>query len=157
MDNAPHMRPAKQEIKPRAAQCWLLAAAVWLFSLPLAGAAPTPPGPEPTRAELRHWFGELRAGGAIEPGAPLDWDYSFSAEDGRKLEVLAQTLVAAGYRIVTLQSTPTGLSLLRVAKVELHTPTTLERRSAELRALARAAQGGVSYAGVSVGPAAGTR
>jgi hypothetical protein len=146
------MRPVKQEIKARAVARLLLA--VWLLALQTAGAAP--PGPEPTRAELRQWFGELRAGGAVDIGAPLAWEYVFAAADGRKLEALSQTLVASGYRIVTLQSAPTGLSQLRVAKVELHTPATLERRSAELRALARA-EGGVSYGGVNVGPAAGAR
>jgi hypothetical protein len=148
------MRPVKQEIKARAVARRLLAVAVWLFALQTAGAAPL--GPEPTRAEVRHWFGELRAGGAVDIGAPLAWEYAFAAADGRKLEALSQMLVASGYRIVTLQSAPTGLSQLRVAKVELHTPTTLERRSAELRALART-QGGVSYGGVNVGPAASAR
>lgn len=134
----------------------LLTALVCLFTGPSAGAAPPPPGPEATRTELRHWFAQLRDGGAIDVRAPLAWEYTFSAVDGRKLEALAPTLVASGYRIVSLQSTATGLAQLRVAKVELHTPLTLERRNAELRVLA-GAEGAVSYGGVIVGPATGAR
>jgi len=150
------MRPAKREIKVCRAARLLLAVAVGLFALASVGAAPAPLGPEPTRAELRQWFSLLRADGVVDVGAPLNWEYAFSAADGRKLEALSQTLVADGYRVVTLRSAPTGLSQLCMAKVELHSPVTLERRSAELRALARS-RGAVSYDGVNVGPAAGVR
>jgi hypothetical protein len=77
---------------------------------------------------------------------PRRWQYAFVAADGRALERLSMTLVATGYEIVVLR-TQNGSAELRVARTELHTPGTLERRSDELDDLARSHQ--VSYAGIA--------
>jgi hypothetical protein len=111
-----------------------------------ATAAAAPPPPDASRAELSRWLVELRdAGRAV--AAPQRWQYSFVAADGRALERLSVALVGAGYEIVAL--TAAGPSAeLRVARSELHTPRTLERRNGELEALARAQ--GVRYLGIAL-------
>jgi hypothetical protein len=95
---------------------------------------------------------ELRATRVAKVDAPLDWQYSFSDADGRKLEALSLQLVRDGYRILALQpSAVAGTLQLRVARVELHTPATLERRNSDLQVLART-HGVSSYDGVDIGP-----
>lgn len=121
---------------PRLAFVSLLAAGV-------AAAAPPPPGA--SRAQLTRWLGELRDTGA-DVAAPLRWQYAFAAADGRALERLSIALVAQGYEIVVLDAEG-GSAELRVARSELHTPRTLERRDGELAALARSH--GVRYSGLA--------
>ena len=97
-----------------------------------------------TRADLRQRFSALRAAGTTVD-AQLDWQFVFSGADPRALEALSVKLVSAGYRIVSLHSAERDDGL-RVARVELHTPATLERRSRELRELARG-HSGAAYEG----------
>jgi hypothetical protein len=105
------------------------------------------PGGDASRDELRAWFGELRTIG-VRIDTVLPWQYSFAAAKGKDLEALSVALVAAGYRIVALGPTAEGTSRLAVAKTELHTPVSLERRNDELRRLA-SERGGVRYIGAS--------
>jgi hypothetical protein len=58
--------------------------------------------------------------------------------------------VAAGYRILALGPAADGAQRLAVAKSELHTPASLERRNEELSRLARE-RNGVRYLGASPG------
>jgi Regulator of ribonuclease activity B len=102
------------------------------------------PGPTASRGELTRWLKELRASGRVDVDAPLEWHYAFTARDGRPLEALSVALVGEGYRIVALESSQ-GRATLRVSKLELHTPATLERRNAQLAGLARSQ--GADYVG----------
>lgn len=120
----------------------LLASIGWL----LAGVAGAAPPPHASRAELASWLQELRASGNAT-GAALPWQYSFRALEGRALEPLSVALVEAGYRIVFLGAVE-GFAELRVARLELHTPRTLEQRNGELASLARAY--GARYVGLDL-------
>jgi hypothetical protein len=120
--------------------------ALLLLSGVLAGVAVAAPPPHASRAELSRWLGELRASGSAV-GTPLTWQYAFRALDGRPLERLSLTLVEGGYEIVFLGSVE-GFAELRVARLELHTPRTLEQRNGEFLALARAY--GARYVGLAL-------
>jgi hypothetical protein len=122
--------------------------AVATLALAAAASAAAPSG-DASRDELRAWFGELRTIGT-RIDTVLPWQYSFAAANGKDLEALSVALVAAGYRIVTLGSTAEGAPRLAVAKSELHTPVSLERRNDELRRLARE-HGVARYLGASPG------
>jgi hypothetical protein len=101
----------------------------------MAIAAGAPPvSPTASRAEIERWF-RTAPNSSVVNAAPRAWQYSFAAADGRALETLSVALVRDGYEIVALEGgrTPT----LLVAKVELHSPSTLLQRSKELQHLAR--------------------
>jgi hypothetical protein len=83
---------------------------------------------------LRRRFAAMRAV-SLPVDAPVEWQFAFAGADPRALEALSVSLVSEGYRIVALRSTAEAGSL-RVARVEQHTPITLERRNGELRAAA---------------------
>ena len=85
-----------------------------------------------TRAELTRWLEQLRANGA-DVAAPLPWRYSFSASAAARLEPLSVALVSRGYAIESLRPGAAGGTDLLVTRVELLTPTALERRNRELR------------------------
>jgi hypothetical protein len=119
--------------------------ALVLLSALLAGGAVAAPPPHASRGELARWLGELRTAGTAV-GAPLAWQYSFRALDGRPLERLSLALVEGGYEIVSL-GTADGFAELHVARLELHTPRTLEQRNGELLALARTY--GARYVGLA--------
>jgi len=99
-------------------------------------AAGEPFGARATRTQLEARFADLRASRALPIDKPLSWHYRFSATDGRRLEALSLLLVERGYRIERLAPSARGGLELSVARVELHTPASLERRNAELRGLA---------------------
>jgi len=127
-----------------------LALAGLALAAALAWGAP-PGAPAATRAELERWFVELRADRALAVDAPLRWVYSFTAMDGRSLEALSLALVAEGYAIARLgRAAHDAAAVLDVARLELHTPLTLERRQRGLNALAE--RHGARYAGVDAGP-----
>ncbi len=109
------------------------------------------PPADASRAELEKWFVALDAAGVLDVRSAMPWQYTFSDSDGRKLEALSLALVQAGYRIAALHTLPSGVAQLRVSRVELHTPRTLERRNRELREVARA-HGVRSYDGPDVVP-----
>lgn len=88
-----------------------------------------------TRAQLREHFTTLRTAGT-RIDAPLEWQFVFTGADSHALEALSVKLVSAGYRIVSLHPGERG-SALRVARTELLTPATLERRQRELREITR--------------------
>ncbi len=87
-----------------------------------------------TRAELASWLDELRAGGATDVSRPVSWLYVFSSLEGRRLEALSVELVGADYSIATLAPHGEG-TRLAVARTELHTPASLERRNRDLEPL----------------------
>jgi hypothetical protein len=123
----------------------LLAALAALTVAPDGAAAPQ--SGAATRAELTRWLEQLRADGA-DVAAPLPWQYSFSASAAARLESLSVALVSRGYAIESLGPGAAGGTDLLVTRVELLTPTALERRNRELAALAR--QYGVRYDGVDL-------
>jgi len=123
----------------------LLAALAALTVGPDSAAAPQ--SGAATRAELTRWLEQLRANGA-DVAAPLPWRYSFSASAAARLESLSVALVSRGYAIESLGPGAAGGTDLLVTRVELLTPTALERRNRELAALAR--QYGVRYDGVDL-------
>jgi hypothetical protein len=113
-----------------------------LLGTAIAAGAP-PVSPTASRAELERWFRSVQNSHVVM-AAQHDWQYSFAAADGRALEALSVALVRDGYAIVALEggSTP----MLRMAKVELHSPSTLLQRNKELQQIAR--RHGARYAGV---------
>jgi hypothetical protein len=96
-------------------------------------------------------FKRLRGAHELKLDSALLWTYEFSGPDSAKLEALSLRLVRDGFRIASLQ-TADGRTVLRVARVEHHTPPSLERRARELAKLAALA-GVPSYDGADVGPA----
>jgi hypothetical protein len=108
-------------------------------------------GASPTRAQLEQRFAELRAAKTLRVDRRLRWEYRFTSADVRALESLSLLLVADHYEIATLLPPRAGetAAVLRMVRVEQHTPASLEQRSAELRR--RAAAQGVTYDGVDVG------
>jgi len=122
------------------------AAAVWLaLTSGAAGAAPQPP--DATRAELARWLAvHVRADAA----GPRRWQYTFSAPVSTPLERLSLKLVEAGFAILKLEPLSAGGAELRVTRLELHTPATLQRRNRELADLAAAH--GARYDGIDVAP-----
>jgi Regulator of ribonuclease activity B len=126
------------------------AVSIALLTLAAWGACAAAPGPTASRGELKRWLAELRASGVADVDRPVDWRYAFMDRESRRLEALSLTLVREGYRIVALEPSPAGATL-RVARLELHTPATLERRNAELAALART-HGVAGYVGPSAPP-----
>jgi len=108
----------------------------------IAAAAP-PVAPTASRAEIERWFRSLPNSSVIN-AVPRAWQYSFTAANGRALETLSVALVRDGYEIVALEEgrVPT----LLMAKIELHSPSTLVQRAKDLQ---RAAGGyGARYTGV---------
>ena len=128
---------------------WLAAAAAGWLALPGVRADAAPHGAAATRAELASWLDELRAGGATDVSRPISWLYLFSSPEGRRLEELSVELVGAGYSIATLAPHGEG-TRLAVARTELNTPASLERRNRDFTALAR--RHGVRYEGVDLAP-----
>ena len=101
-----------------------------------ADGAAAPQSAAATRAELTRWLEHLRANGA-DVAAPLPWRFSFSASLAARLEPLSVELVSRGYAIESLRPRVADGTELMVTRVELLTPTALERRNRELAALAR--------------------
>jgi regulator of ribonuclease activity B len=99
---------------------------------------------ELSRDELQQRFAALRAA-SLPVDAPLEWEFVFAGTDARALEALSVRLVKDGYRIVGLRGAAEAAAL-RVARIEQHTPLTLERRNGELRGAA-SRYAGVSYEG----------
>jgi hypothetical protein len=131
---------------------WLAAAAALAAALGAGGAhAAEHFGAAPTRAQLEQRFAELRVAKSLRVDRRLRWEYRFTSPDVRALEALSLLLVADDYRIATLLPPRAGepAAVLRMVRVEQHTPASLEQRSAELRR--RAAAQGAAYDGVDVG------
>ena len=132
----------------RPASRWLAAAVTAWLALPGLSADAAPHGADTTRAELASWLDALRSRGTITVSKPLPWHYVFSGSESRRLEALSVELVSAGYAIVTL--VPGDGTRLVLARTELHTPASLERRNRDLAAVAQ--RHGVRYDGVDVPP-----
>lgn len=128
-------------------------AAVLLLAVAALHAAAAPQSADATRAELTRWLESLRDAGT-NVAAPLAWRYLFSATATMELEALSRELVAAHYAIEWLRPSAADGFELAVMRVELLTPTALERRNRDLAALAR--KHGARYDGVDA-PARGAR
>ena len=124
----------------------ILVAALAAFAVTVDGVA-APQSAAATRAELTTWLERLRASG-VDVAAPLSWRYTFGASAAARLESLSLELVRLGYAIETLEPRAPDAAALSVTRVELLTPTALERRNRELDALARRHR--VRYEGVDV-------
>jgi regulator of ribonuclease activity B len=105
-----------------------------------------------TRGELEDRLTELRAAKTLNVDSPLEWQFVFLGRDSRGLEALSVRLVNDGYRIVSLHAAQQGAMRLRVARIEQHTPATLERRNRELGEIA-SGYNGTEYVGVEPAPA----
>jgi hypothetical protein len=91
--------------------------------------------PTASRAELQRWFVATQSSRAADLGVPQRWEFDFVAADSRSLEGLSAELVRRGYTIAALEDGPTPL--LRVTKVELHSPVTLVELNKALQSAAR--------------------
>lgn len=128
-------------------------AAALLVALAALHAAAAPHNAGATRAELTRWLESMRDAGT-NVAVPLAWRYLFSASATGGLEALSRELVAGGYAIELLQRGGAGGVELAMTRVELLTPSSLERRNRDLAALAR--KHGARYDGVDA-PASGAR
>jgi len=124
------------------------AAAGWLALAGLTVDA-APHGTGTTRAALARWLDSLRVSGTIDIAKPSAWHYVFSGSESPSLEALSVELVGAGYSIASLAPLGDGARLV-LARTELHTPASLERRNRDLAAVAQ--QHGVRYDGVDAAP-----
>jgi Regulator of ribonuclease activity B len=104
-------------------------------------------------AQLEGMFANMRAKTKWNVDGPLLWGYFFYDRNKSKLEQAAIELKAAGYRFVSIEPQPEkSVFKLHVEKVEVHSPTSLQKRNSELYALA-AKHALESYDGMDVGPA----
>jgi hypothetical protein len=131
----------------------LFAILVSLFSLSTFGAAPqTSQKPVITTAQLQEMFSNMRANPKWNVDAPLLWGYFFIDSDPKWLEVVAQELIASGYRLVDIRATDDKSAyVLHVEKVEHHTVESLNKRNQEFYALAEKFRLS-SYDGMDVRP-----
>jgi hypothetical protein len=80
------------------------------------------------------------------------WSYFFFDVEQRKIEALAKELSSLGYSVADISKTSDNLEyVLRIEKVETHTPETLFERNLQFYGLARKF-GIQSYDGMDVGP-----
>jgi hypothetical protein len=82
-------------------------------------------------------------------GRPQRWVYEFLATDTRSLEALSAELVRRDYVVAALEAGPAPI--LRVTKVELHSPFTLVQLNKGLNDLAR--KHGARYVGLGLAQA----
>lgn len=105
-----------------------------------------------TLQQLEAMFARIRSETKWNADAALSWSYFFKHQELTRLEMAAMHLERAGYEVAgmgKIQGQPAFR--LRVKKVEAHTPATLDVRNAELYDFA--AQAGLTYEGMDVGPA----
>lgn len=112
------------------------------------------------RAQLEQMFDGIRQQTKWNIDGDMLWGYFFSDTRPDQLRAVRRELESQGYRFVDLYETgqdgkPSGRFMLHVEKVETHTVDSLDRRNAELDALA-AKHGLQAYDGMDVGPATPT-
>ena len=118
---------SNRAVLPLAVACFASALAALATAEPQSSAA--------TRAELSRWFDRLAASD-VPVAAQQQWRYAFSSTKTEPLEALTLELVRAGYAVETLSAAGSSAEL-RVTRMEIFTPATLERRNRELMSLAR--------------------
>ena len=109
--------------------------------------------PKITLSQMETMFQNMRTRTKLNVNGDLLWGYVFMDPQLRKLKPLADELAKTGYRNVEFDRAWNGkIHVLRVEKVETHTPQSLQRRNEELYLLAEK-HGVASYDGMDVGPA----
>ena len=107
---------------------------------------------------LEAMFDSIAAGPQWDMKGPMLWGYFFTDASAEKLEIVAEALLQAGYRLVELfeaevEEDDEPTFVLHVERVEIHSPLTLYERNAQLYELAER-HGLRSYDGMDVGPVA---
>ncbi len=98
-------------------------------------------------------FANIRAKTSWNIDGPLLWGYFFIDGDAKKLQQLGQQLASEGYHVVGIGPTRDQRKfVMRVEKVEPHTPESLNERNQAFYVLAEK-YGIESYDGMDVGPA----
>lgn len=111
--------------------------------------------------QLEWMFTNIANGPGWDMSRPMLWGYFFTDRSREKLESVVPRLEHDGYRYVDLfvPELDEGVEpyfFLHVEKEEVHSPTSLHQRNAQLYALAD--QYGLdSYDGMDVGPLTGIR
>lgn len=105
------------------------------------------------KSELIEMFESIAEQTDWDMNEEMLWGYFFTDDDAEKLETFSERLSEMGYHFVDISN---GDEIddpftLHVEKIEVHTPDTLDKRNAELAALA-AEMGLSSYDGMDVGP-----
>jgi len=105
------------------------------------------------KSELIEMFESIAEQTDWDMSEEMLWGYFFTDDDTEKLEALSERLSEMGYHFVDIASGDEvdDPFTLHVEKIEVHTPDTLDKRNAELAALA-AEMGLSSYDGMDVGP-----
>src|SRR3982750_71269 len=104
---------------------------------------------------LEEMFANMRETPSTNVTGALLWGYFFFDSMQESLFAVSEELKQRGYTVVRNQITDDGSSyVLRVERVETHTPQSLFQRNAELEALAET-YGVASYDGMDVGPVPG--
>lgn len=109
--------------------------------------------PKISQAQIDAMFANMRAHAPWDVDGPLLWSFFFLDPDKSKLQAAGADLATQGYRVADISPTRSGDRYrLRVERIEILTPTTLNARDIEFEALARRF-GIQSYDGMDVGPA----
>jgi hypothetical protein len=101
---------------------------------------------------LEDMFSGMRANTNWNVDGPMLWGYFFTDRSAEKLQKAAEHLTAQGYRLVGIHASDNGgTRVLRVERIEAHSPRTLFARNEVLYDVAN--QFGLdSYDGMDVGP-----
>lgn len=99
---------------------------------------------------IEQMFDQMKSKAKWNTDAPMVWGYFFFDPDRDRLAQLAEEMKSSGYKVVELfKGGP--MYTLHVEKIEVHTPSSLFKRNAELGSLA-AARCIKTYDGYDVGP-----
>ena len=106
--------------------------------------------------DLREMFDGIAAGPRWDMSGPMRWGYFFTDESEENLQLAAQRLADAGYRVVSIyeaevEASEPAYHWLHVERDEIHSPETLHERNQLLDRLADEL-GLRSYDGMDVGP-----
>jgi hypothetical protein len=109
---------------------------------------------------LEEMFSNIAAGPKWDMSQPMLWGYFFTDESVEKLHIAAEELGRQGYRFVAVfeaegdgekEEPQAPLYFLQVEREEIHSPSSLHGRNAQLSAFAEQHEL-QSYDGMDVGP-----
>lgn len=104
-----------------------------------------------SREQLDEMFATMRARTRWDVNGPLLWSYYFTARTSVPLERASLHFSEQGYRCMPIYAARDGITLvLRIERVERHTPDSLDRKNGKLEQLAKTF-GADSYDGMDVG------
>jgi hypothetical protein len=105
------------------------------------------------KSELIEMFESIAQQTDWDMNEEMLWCYFFSDDDPEKLEACSDRLIEDGYHFVDLSEGDESDDpwTLQVAKIEVHTPDTLDLRNQQLEAIAKE-MGLSAYEGMDVGP-----